>query len=411
MSEFEAICCRYCGGSRLRQVTNFTLVSGSVTRAHSCEECGALNLLNEGEPQYDTLNAQAEFHEVEFGWADLKAEDLQEEAKAIEPLANYLSRHIASLQDEECILDIGCGKGTLVQAFRNIGLCAFGVDGSRKLVELGNVAAACQDSPVLFAGDVKDVLDEIRESGRFNGYKVKNVIAWHVLEHIIDSKRVVSQIAEILPPGGVLCVQLPGISPANLISSHFFLSNKKNISKLADGLSITCVGQHVDIDNMYFTGFYEKGVPSSTKGVEGGTGYDGVEEAIFLLKGHVDWVGGELKERDGRISRLKADVERGEVLRHELENALDDGEIKIKAVSEQLHESSKKNVELSAQLAEFEDKSRLYETQFRVARQEIESLQTEVKRQSVIINEYQGMGPKQHFSVFLRKLLEGVRKK
>jgi SAM-dependent methyltransferase len=95
------------------------------------------------------------------------------------------------------VLDVGCGRGLLLRAFREHG---WRVDGT----ELSESAAA-------FARDVLKIPIEIAPAsslpwpdGTFDA-----VSMWHVLEHLPDPRTALREASRVLRPGGVLFAGVP----------------------------------------------------------------------------------------------------------------------------------------------------------------------------------------------------------
>ena len=98
------------------------------------------------------------------------------------------------------VLDVGCGRGLLLAAFRRKGWEPQGT-------ELSDAAAQ-------YAREVVKVPVEIGslEEVRFPGNHFDAITMWHVLEHIHDPRMMLIEIRRILKPGGVLMVGVPNFS-------------------------------------------------------------------------------------------------------------------------------------------------------------------------------------------------------
>jgi ubiquinone/menaquinone biosynthesis C-methylase UbiE len=103
------------------------------------------------------------------------------------------------------VLDIGCGRGNLLMALKDMGCECHGVERNE---------FPASDTPrgiTLHIGDLKDIAFE---SGSFDA-----VIIWHVLEHISDPAEMVRESARILKTGGLLAIAVPNF--ASMQSSLF----------------------------------------------------------------------------------------------------------------------------------------------------------------------------------------------
>lgn len=106
-------------------------------------------------------------------------------------------RRIERLVSRGRVLDIGCGRGITLIEMKRHGWETFGV-------EISETAAAHARSALGESIFVGDVLDAPFTDGSFD---VVNI--WHVLEHLPDSKAVLTRCRRLLRPGGLLVVAVP----------------------------------------------------------------------------------------------------------------------------------------------------------------------------------------------------------
>lgn len=115
------------------------------------------------------------------------------------------------------ILDIGCGYGTALQAFQDVGYNnLYAIEHSPKRAKytqkkLGIPTAHCQVEHI-----TED--DLYKKNGPFDA-----AYMWHVLEHVFDLNKALETIHEILKPGGAVFFAVPYIQtePTALLA-HFF---------------------------------------------------------------------------------------------------------------------------------------------------------------------------------------------
>jgi len=98
------------------------------------------------------------------------------------------------------VLDVGCGRGLLLQAFRRRG---WDVRGTELSEQAARYAREVANVPVDI-GRVEDI--------GFPAEHFDAITMWHVLEHIHDPRVVLAEASRILKPGGVLLVGVPNFS-------------------------------------------------------------------------------------------------------------------------------------------------------------------------------------------------------
>jgi SAM-dependent methyltransferase len=110
------------------------------------------------------------------------------------------------------VLDVGCGRGLLLRAFRQKGCEVTGTEFS--------------DDACRYAREVPGIPVRVGllEQLRFpdNSYDV--VVMWHVLEHISDPRPTLAEVVRILRPGGIFLVGVPnfGSPEAQLTKADWF---------------------------------------------------------------------------------------------------------------------------------------------------------------------------------------------
>ena len=92
------------------------------------------------------------------------------------------------------VLDIGCGRGTLLGAFRNLGAVVLGL-------ERESFAAPAELADCIEVGALGDA--------RFEDERFDIIAVWHVLEHLRQVDDLIEQAARHLAPRGLLVVAVP----------------------------------------------------------------------------------------------------------------------------------------------------------------------------------------------------------
>lgn len=103
-------------------------------------------------------------------------------------------------KDKLSFLDIGCATGFIVEAARDAGMDAWGVDFSPKVIEFGKKRGLN-----LFVGGLEVVPPD----------KKFDIIAlFDVLEHIVDPKKIILDCKKRLNQGGIIFLYLPNYASA-----------------------------------------------------------------------------------------------------------------------------------------------------------------------------------------------------
>ena len=110
------------------------------------------------------------------------------------------------------VLEVGCGRGLLLEAFRRRG---WDVQGTELTEKAARYAQQVAGVPVEIGQ-----LDEIG----FPDSHFDAITMWHVLEHVHDPRVVLAEVSRILKPGGVLLVGVPNFSgfEARLFKDKWF---------------------------------------------------------------------------------------------------------------------------------------------------------------------------------------------
>ncbi len=107
------------------------------------------------------------------------------------------------------ILDIGCGRGTLIQALGNRGAQCVGLERAEDAASAGlGLEIRC---------------GELAEQAFPDGY-FDAVILWHVLEHLPAPSDTLDEVVRVLAPGGLLLIAVPNNDSwqARLFGRHWF---------------------------------------------------------------------------------------------------------------------------------------------------------------------------------------------
>lgn len=130
----------------------------------------------------------------------------------LDTLYNYRARQIEQWQKPGKVLDVGCGRGLLLNKLRERGWEPYGTELSEE------AASYARDKLSL------PVTTQALEEAGFPDNEFDAVILWHVLEHVRSPRAMLREISRILKPGGALLVAVPnfGSWEARWTGKHWF---------------------------------------------------------------------------------------------------------------------------------------------------------------------------------------------
>ncbi len=140
------------------------------------------------------------------------------------------------------VLDVGCGRGILLQELCRQGFEAHGFEVSR--------AAAEGADPRIQLRIADDLMLANYPAEYFD-----QVIIWHVLEHVGDPREYLAEIHRILKPGGEVIIAVPNFSSTQArwtgpawfhldLPRHLFHFSMKSLKQLIDATGFDVISEH-----------------------------------------------------------------------------------------------------------------------------------------------------------------------
>lgn len=142
---------------------------------------------------------------VSFDWYQYRDFDRETVRAAREPYLDYFASNAQ-------LLDVGCGRGEFLEAARDRGYDARGIDLDQAAVSSAKAA--------MLRAEIADALQFLPSHPReFDG-----VFCAHVIEHLIpiDAAQLIASAAVTLRPGGVLCLVTPNPGSLPTITHEFW---------------------------------------------------------------------------------------------------------------------------------------------------------------------------------------------
>lgn len=183
--------CPVCGAETA--FPKFT-VEGMQSRIVVCPQCG----LGRFAPQPTAEEIRSFYPDEYYGNTGRKFAGLVETLVRIIAArqGRFLSR---GLPPGARVLDVGCGRGTLLRAFADRGYEIHGIEVS---------AAAAQGADPRAKLHIAGCLQEAAlPKGAFD-----QIVLWHVLEHLPDPVETIDEIHRLLKPGGKVVIAVPNFS-------------------------------------------------------------------------------------------------------------------------------------------------------------------------------------------------------
>jgi len=188
--------CRMCDGpdfSVLAEQDRY----GFPVQTSVCHGCGLVQTNPDFRPE-DYIDFYTH-HYRRLYIADLVGEpkDLfQEELWRGQKIYRFVRKH-ALFTSSPFVLEVGCGAGGILQAFRERGFDVLGTDYGAENLAYGKSRGMDIRQGDLFSLNLERRLDLIIYS--------------HVLEHVYDPNRELAKVRELLAPDGYLYIEVPGI--------------------------------------------------------------------------------------------------------------------------------------------------------------------------------------------------------
>lgn len=154
-----------------------------------CRRCGTVFCL----PRPDLRDVTAQYQAEAYYEGKLTEVELRGQIVHYRPLARLIRRRLGHGAH---VLEVGCASGGLLGALAGEGLRARGIDVSKTAVERATTVLGL-DATV---GRIEDLaVDE----------PVDAVLAFHVVEHLVNPSTLLDRARESLRPGGLLLLEVP----------------------------------------------------------------------------------------------------------------------------------------------------------------------------------------------------------
>ena len=222
----EARICPACGSERLRILDVLPLLRNIDGRRYGfvggCEGCG----LAFANPVHDAAEIDS-LYEGDGDWAAPRSNteapgdpSSANMARLFGAMANDLN--VLSPPADAAVLDIGCGKGDLLNGLQRLGWSTYGIEPAIKIAFLRHAE-----------------LTEIPDQEQF-----QLILLRHVLEHLRDPLDMLRRAERALLPGGYVFISVPNLDalPSHM-DFHYCISDRPHISAFTRTCLVTLLAR------------------------------------------------------------------------------------------------------------------------------------------------------------------------
>lgn len=238
-----AICCN-CGSKRSTEVA-----SGPVIPLVVCTECG---LMRQG---FSSGRQTRPFVSYAGGKERFFQQRKDKEAAQVVDFLKIMPQLEKFLPEKGRLLEIGCAMGTLLNEIRRLGWKVVGVEPEEWTCELARNKYNL------------DVINSTFQEADLQESSFDVVLLLHVIEHLPNPNKGLSQIARLIRPGGFLVLETPRFDTLwfrllkgrerSVIQGHYYYFTRETIQGLAcksgfEVVQLDLVGRTVTLDRLCF---------------------------------------------------------------------------------------------------------------------------------------------------------------
>lgn len=186
----------FCGGAELDLEIAERDRYGLPVRTVLCQHCGLLRTTPRMTAESTARFYDRDYRDLYTGPGNAESLFAGQVARG-RGLVNLLSKLLPKV---DRVYEVGCGAGGLLLPFAEVGKTVAGVDLGGEYLDVGR-AHGLQ----LVQGNASALLAETGEPADL-------VLLVHVLEHYLDLRSAVHETCELIAPGGLLLVEVPGLA-------------------------------------------------------------------------------------------------------------------------------------------------------------------------------------------------------
>lgn len=216
---------------------------------YQCQICHALTAEYDHIPNISLLE-QISLHEDM--WSQSKLDEVKHDVEQLEGLVDALHPFLGKPGPRNKVLEIGCGRGTLLKALVQKGYAAHGCEPAKRLVAVAREHLKL--GPDVLTHSEFDAFVQLPQCKA----PYKSVIFWHVIEHLDNPMDAFHAAYKLISNSGSIIIQLPLLWKNYIFPEHYFFATHKTFLFIAN--SIKCGIENIiyDDENLYVTVIFNK---------------------------------------------------------------------------------------------------------------------------------------------------------
>ncbi len=251
-----SIRCRLCDSTDTRFLFKYPDKESALVDIYQCSRCACFF------PNYDleTITSSMVAFQVDEHnhlWSGMTIDEAQQLAVDSEGIVRYYKDQLEPPGPGEYAIEIGAGRGGLVQAMRNLGYPVLACEASSQLVEQARKLYGLPQE-ILSSLEASSFLSLLRQSN----IPVKMAFLWHVLEHMEEPMDVLRSIGDLLLDNGYVICQVPLICKEWIYKSHLFFLNELSVAYIAKNCHLDVYSTNYDAKLKYMAFVLKKGSKS-----------------------------------------------------------------------------------------------------------------------------------------------------
>lgn len=216
---------------------------------HQCQICHALTAEYDHRPNV-SLPEQISLHEDM--WSQSKLDEVKHDVEQLEGLVDALHPFLGKPGPRNKVLEIGCGRGTLLKALVQKGYAAHGCEPAERLVAVAR--EHLELGPDVLTHSEFDSFVQLPQCKA----PYKSVIFWHVIEHLDNPMSAFHAARRLLSNSGSIIIQLPLLWKNYIFSEHYFFATHNTFSFIAKNIKCGIESIIYDDENLHVTAIFNK---------------------------------------------------------------------------------------------------------------------------------------------------------